>query len=632
MARSPRALDARPDATAGAVESVAASPPGALADALLARLVVADRAARAGAPTGADDGDIALADARHRFAVSLGEPTPFTALVANGGLDLPDAEVLALAVACETDAGRQRLIAHLHDDPSRTRLTLGLVGRLFGADHPGVLALGPDAALRCTALVSVAPEGAWADHVVIVEPPVVWALLGDGSRDPDLPDGVELIEIDDGAGAPLVVVTGRDRVRRRQVAAAVTAGVRFLIATAPATPEAWAALVREATLTGCGLVVELDAGLPAIGRRWVERARHLPWALSSRDEIPLDALPDRRHVEVEAPLDEPSDEEWAAVVGPGVARTHRLTPDQLRLVERVLPARGYDLDASVRRLGSGKLDKLARHIRPRRTWDDIVLDAERKEQMRSIVHRYRYADRVYRDWGFEPVPSAGVVALFVGPSGTGKTMAAEIVAGELGLDVYKLDLSSVVSKYIGETEKNLEEIFDAAGAGNLVLFFDEADALFGKRSEVRDARDRYANIEVSYLLQRLESYDGLVVMATNFEKNIDDAFLRRIHVRVEFTTPGPDERAAIWALNLPGPAPRGDDVDIPWLAEHFELTGAAIRNAAIAAAFAAAAAGSPITMDALVRGVAREYTKLGRLVKPEDFGHYYDRLASAGAI
>jgi SpoVK/Ycf46/Vps4 family AAA+-type ATPase len=315
------------------------------------------------------------------------------------------------------------------------------------------------------------------------------------------------------------------------------------------------------------------------------------------------------------------------VVGAGVPRSHRLTPEQLRLVERVLPARANDLDASVRRLGSGKLDRLARHIRPRRSWDDIVLDAERKEQMRTIVHRYRFADRVYRDWGFEPVPSSGVVALFVGPTGTGKTMAAEIVAGELGLDLYKLDLSSVVSKYIGETEKNLEGIFDAAGAGNLVLFFDEADALFGKRSEVRDARDRYANIEVSYLLQRLESYDGLVVMATNFEKNIDEAFLRRIHVRVEFTTPGPQERAAIWELNLPSGAPRGDDVDITWLAEHFELTGAAIRNAAVAAAFAAAADASPITMTALVRGVAKEYVKLGRLVKPEDFGERYADLA-----
>jgi AAA+ superfamily predicted ATPase len=603
-----------------------ASPPAALADALLARLVVAERAARDGDDDPLRAADDAVDVARRRFVEALGEPTPFSALVANGGLAVPDAEVLALAVACETDARRQRLVAHLHEDAGRTRLTLGLVERVFGADHAGVLTLGPDAALRCTALVTVEPDGAWVDHVVVVEPAVVWALLGDGSRDPDVPIGGELVETELGGGAPLTVVTGRDRVRRWQTAAAGTAGVRFLVVSAPATEEGWAAVVREATVTGCGVIVELDDGLPVAGRRWVERARHLPWALTSREEIPLEDLPDRRHVELEAPLDEPTDEEWEEVVGAGVPRSHRLTPEQLRLVERVLPARAHDLDASVRRLGSGKLDRLARHIRPRRTWDDIVLDAERKEQMRTIVHRYRYADRVYRDWGFEPVPSSGVVALFVGPSGTGKTMAAEIVAGDLGLDLYKLDLSSVVSKYIGETEKNLEGIFDAAGAGNLVLFFDEADALFGKRSEVRDARDRYANIEVSYLLQRLESYDGLVVMATNFEKNIDEAFLRRIHVRVEFATPGPEERAAIWELNLPRGAPRGDDVDLTWLAERFELTGAAIRNAAVAAAFAAAAEASPITMTALVRGVAKEYVKLGRLVRPEDFGDRYELL------
>ena len=171
--------------------------------------------------------------------------------------------------------------------------------------------------------------------------------------------------------------------------------------------------------------------------------------------------------------------------------------------------------------------------------------------MRSIVERTRHPRQVYEQWGFQATPSSGVVALFSGPSGTGKTLAAEIIAGELGLDLFKLDLSSVVSKYIGETEKNLEIIFDAASAGNAVLFFDEADSLFGKRSEVKDARDRYANIEVSYLLQRLEAHDGLVIMATNFEKNIDDAFLRRIHVRVAFAVPGPEERRPHLAALVP---------------------------------------------------------------------------------
>ena len=204
---------------------------------------------------------------------------------------------------------------------------------------------------------------------------------------------------------------------------------------------------------------------------------------------------------------------------------------------------------------SGRLDTLARRIRPTRAWTDLVLSPDRKATLRSIVDRYQHARQVYDDWGFDGATSTGTVALLSGPSGTGKTMATEIIAGELGLDVFKLDLSAVVSKYIGETEKNLEQVFDAASAGSLVLFFDEADALFGKRSEVRDARDRYANIEVSYLLQRLEVYDGLVILATNFEKNVDDAFLRRIHVRLEFALPAAPERRTIWQQNIPARAP-----------------------------------------------------------------------------
>ena len=188
-------------------------------------------------------------------------------------------------------------------------------------------------------------------------------------------------------------------------------------------------------------------------------------------------------------------------------RSHPLTADQLEPVGRAFVATGGDLDAAVRRLVSGRLEQLARRIRPHRSWDDLVLSGDRTAVLRTIVDRYQHAEQVYDEWGFAAsVSSRGIVSLFSGPSGTGKTLAAEVVAGALGLDLFKIDLSSVVSKYIGETEKNLEEIFDAASAGNLVLFFDEADALFGKRSEVKDSRDRYANIEVSYLLQRLEAY------------------------------------------------------------------------------------------------------------------------------
>jgi AAA+ superfamily predicted ATPase len=381
--------------------------------------------------------------------------------------------------------------------------------------------------------------------------------------------------------------------------------------------------VREATITGRGLLIEIDDTLEPAMRRWLHRATHLVWVILARSAPPIDQLPTRPWTELHARADEPTDAEWDAVFGPAVERTHRLTFDQMHRVQRVQAAVGGDIDAAVRRLASGPLEHLTRRITPTRSWDDIVLSPDRLALLHAVVDRYQHGHTVYDTWGFAPTPSRGLVALFSGPSGTGKTLAAEIIAGALGLEVFKLDLSSVVSKYIGETEKNLELIFDAASAGNMVLFFDEADSLFGKRSEVKDARDRYANIEVSYLLQRLEAYDGLVVLATNFEKNVDEAFLRRIHVRVGFTLPGVDERVEIWTSNLPPHAPT-EGVDVAWLAARFELSGAAIRNAAIQAAFAAAAAGTPITMETAVRGVAAEFRKMGKLVKEADFGEYFE--------
>ena len=228
---------------------------------------------------------------------------------------------------------------------------------------------------------------------------------------------------------------------------------------------------------------------------------------------------------------------------------------------------------------------------------------------------------MYDHWGFQAVPSAGLVAVFSGESGTGKTMTAEVIAGDLGLDLYRIDLSAVVSKWVGETEKNLERIFTAAGAGNLVLFFDEADAIFGKRSDVKDSNDRYANIEVSYLLQRLETYDGLVILATNLLNNIDRAFMRRVHVAVEFRIPNPDERRRIWAGGLPAEAPIGE-VDVDVLTERFDLAGGNIRSAALTAAFLAATAGEPISMRFLLIGLHRELRKLGRIPTVAMFGEH----------
>jgi SpoVK/Ycf46/Vps4 family AAA+-type ATPase len=209
-------------------------------------------------------------------------------------------------------------------------------------------------------------------------------------------------------------------------------------------------------------------------------------------------------------------------------------------------------------------------------------------------------------------------------------MAAQVLAAQLGLEIFRVDLATVVSKYIGETEKNLDRIFDAAEGSNAILFFDEADALFGKRSEVKDAHDRYANIEVAYLLQKMEGYSGAVLLATNLRQNVDDAFLRRLDFVVDFPFPEPPERVRIWRLVLPATAPVEDDIDLAFLAERFRLSGGNIRNASVAAAFLAAADGGVIGMRHLVRGVALEYDKLGRLTLESEFERFHE-LVRAGA-
>src|SRR5207247_6142077 len=221
---------------------------------------------------------------------------------------------------------------------------------------------------------------------------------------------------------------------------------------------------------------------------------------------------------------------------------------------------------------------------------------------------------VHADWGFErKLPlGRGINALFSGPPGTGKTMAAQVIASEFQLDLYQIDLSQVVSKYIGETEKNLRKVFDEADASQAILFFDEADALFGKRSEVKDAHDRYANIEVGYLLQRMEEYEGIAILATNLRQNVDEAFVRRLRFIVEFPFPDEEHRRRIWEVTFPREAPLADDVDVAALARDLKLAGGNIKNIALAAAFGAATDGGGIGMSHLLRAARREYQKIGR--------------------
>jgi AAA+ superfamily predicted ATPase len=275
-----------------------------------------------------------------------------------------------------------------------------------------------------------------------------------------------------------------------------------------------------------------------------------------------------------------------------------------------------ELFSSARAQAGHELAALARKIDAVYTWKDIVLPAEIEAQLHEIAARAGLRYLVLDEWGFgkKLANSQGVTALFTGPSGAGKTMAAEVLANELTLDLYKIDLSGVVSKYIGETEKNLERIFAAAERSNAILFFDEADALFGKRSEVHDAHDRYANIEVSYLLQRMEQYEGIAILATNLRANLDEAFVRRLTYTVRFPLPAEAERLKIWDNIWPSKDLLDASVDLPRLARVFKLSGGNIRNVALAASFFAAARGGKITQDDILKAIQREYDKVGKTV------------------
>jgi DNA polymerase III delta prime subunit len=280
------------------------------------------------------------------------------------------------------------------------------------------------------------------------------------------------------------------------------------------------------------------------------------------------------------------------------------------------------------------LEMYAARVPHHYTWNDIVLPEDRTNQLREVCDYIKHKHLVYFAWGFEKklALGRGLNVLFSGPSGTGKTMAADIIASEFRLDMFKVDLSSLVSKYIGETEKNLNRIFREAASGNIVLFFDEADALFGKRSEVKDAHDRYANIEINYLLQKMEEHEGIVILATNLSKNLDEAFLRRMHFTVEFPFPDEKQRALIWKKIFPEKAPLSDDINITFLASRFKLAGGNIKNIALSAAFYAAEESSDIGMRHIILAAKREYQKMGKLCVKGDFGEYYDLIKEgAGA-
>jgi hypothetical protein len=371
-------------------------------------------------------------------------------------------------------------------------------------------------------------------------------------------------------------------------------GVTLLCTTTPHA-HAWAKLLSQA------VAIELPPPEAAARRQLWERALAGVATRLERDD--LDALAARFRL---------GPSEIAGAVT-GAARAARLDA-ALAGGEAAAPDR-LDVFAAARRQAGQELARLARKVELGYGFDDLVLPPDRLAQLRELLAHVAHRVRVFEDWGFarKHPQSTGLSALFAGPPGTGKSMAAGVIARELALDLYRIDLSTVVSKYIGETESNLDRVFSAAERSNAILFFDEADALFGKRTEIRDAHDRYANLEVSYLLQRMEDYDGVVILASNLRNNIDKAFARRIRFTIEFPMPDEAERLRIWEQVWPEELPRDPDLDFAGLAARFDLSGSGIRNVVMSAAFLAASDGGRVSAGHLTHAIRREYENARRV-------------------
>jgi AAA+ superfamily predicted ATPase len=271
--------------------------------------------------------------------------------------------------------------------------------------------------------------------------------------------------------------------------------------------------------------------------------------------------------------------------------------------------------AAARAQSGHELAALATKIEPHATWEDLILPEDETAQLHEICARFNHRDKVFNEWGFAQKVSygRGITALFSGGSGTGKSMAAEVIANALALDLYRIDLAQVVSKYIGETEKNLDRVFTAATNANAILFFDEADALFGKRTEVKDSHDRYANLEISYLLQKMEQYEGIAILATNLADNLDQAFTRRLAFSIHFPFPDEAGRCLIWKKVLPDNFPVAEDLDLEFLISQVKMSGGNIRNIAMAMAFLAASdAEIQVSQSHFLHALQREFQKLGK--------------------
>ncbi|HEY3860539.1 MAG TPA: AAA family ATPase [Verrucomicrobiae bacterium] len=561
-------------------------------------------------------------------------------------------DILLLCAGVEMDSRLAELCGEAQGSSRQRCATFGVAMSVLPQPHWS--ALTPVRPLRRLRLVEAGAEGGLTSAPLRIDERILHYLAGINFLDPyfqtmlrpgPAPEifaaGHDAIAaeaariLSNRAGRPrLIHFCGDDR-DGQEDAAAMTArelGVQLLVAAADDLPQPGAEMdkfvslwEREAVLLRAALLIQIGGGecSPAF-RRLAERLPHLVF-VASREPISLNRPFTRFQVDKPPPAEQKR--LWTGALGTAAAGLNGTLDDisqHFRASARTIVStatlaagdagelRPAALREACRSISRPRLDHLAQRIVPSSSWDDLVLPALQKQTLRQIAAQVRHRMKVHETWGFSAKGrrGLGVSALFSGESGTGKTMAAEVLADELDLDLYRIDLSCVVSKYIGETEKNLKQVFDAADEGGLLLLFDEADALFGKRSEVSDSHDRYANIEVSYLLQRMEVYQGLAILTTNLKSSLDRSFQRRLRFTLNFPFPDAAHREIIWSRVFPSNTPTRD-LNAKRLSQ-LNVAGGNIRNIALGAAFLAAEEGGPVAMAHLAEAAKLEAQKIER--------------------
>jgi AAA+ superfamily predicted ATPase len=614
------------------------------------------------------------ADAMAAYEVDE-RPPPLFVLSRQFGLSRFEQEILLLCTAMELDPGLAALCAQANGNPNQPYPTFALALSLF--DQPAWDALSPERPLRYWRLIEVMQTGAQPLTVspLRADERIVNYIKGLNYLDDRLLPLLTSLEIpgseltlprsqqeivtkavgflqqmgQDGAKGrmPLIQLMGIDSASKQLVAwhVATEFGLRVYYLPLDLIPahipdlEKLARLwQREALLLPIALYIDAqevgegNEGTSSLLGRFLIRSDGL-FFLGTRD-VRQDLRRSTLDLDVAKPLAAEQQTAWKNILGNTAPQAPALLAGQFNLGLPVIhqvassllaesPHEGQDVqallwDACLVRTRP-RLDTLAERLEPMATWDDIVLREDLLGLLRQIADQVRHRGRVYEDWGFRQRMNRGLglVALFAGESGTGKTMAAEVIANELRLNLYRIDLSAVVSKYIGETEKNLRRLFDAAEDGGAILFFDEADALFGKRSQVKDSHDRYANIETNYLLQRMEAYQGLAILATNMKSGLDDAFTRRLRFSVTFPFPDRADRKRIWRKIFPPETPL-DELDFDRLAS-FKLAGGSIHNSGLNAAFLAARDDVHVNMAHVLSAIRTEFIKADRLIDEHEF-------------